>query len=360
MADNDIVDDKNKSIISSSTTLLEQEDSIPQSVHTFLERFTTDHPFCSQCRGRDVPQIFMCARCQAARYCSRECQKRHFKYHKQACKHVMELRNKRKEHLESGKIDEARSVGIQMGHAIVSMGYRETDTVNNASFYYQKALRCYMESYQILPNNNSNNNNSNSNVDSNLLDPNVIAILEDCLLSLMAILGASTRTLEQFRSMGQMPPKTNEIMPLVAPQQLNDPPFLCMSLLSSMLSLATSRREASATTNKRQIPQDCAAQSLEESLTVEITQIINAMKKWGYGGYLIHLRDSIPLSPEHAPLLLRQGLQSSSNSGDALPVVDLNRLNPPVEFWYLYQDCFFLTPGANDVLHDFVPEEDDF
>lgn len=49
-----------------------------------------------------------------------------------------------------------------------------------------------------------------------------------------------------------------------------------------------------------------------------------------------HIRDTIPLSPEVAGCLFEPEASS--------------------EFWHLLQDCFFLSPGVNDILHDFVPD----
>jgi hypothetical protein len=49
-----------------------------------------------------------------------------------------------------------------------------------------------------------------------------------------------------------------------------------------------------------------------------------------------HIRDTVPLSPEAADCLFEP--------------------EAPTEFWHLLQDCFFLSPGVNDVLHDYVPD----
>ena len=70
----------------------------------------------------------------------------------------------------------------------------------------------------------------------------------------------------------------------------------------------------------------------------DIPMLVNRIKRQ-QDDFLHHLRESIPLQPEHVPLLFQ------------------SRHHVPLEFYYLYQDCWFLTPGAITTLEEFLIDE---
>ncbi|KAI1776242.1 hypothetical protein F4818DRAFT_457687 [Hypoxylon cercidicola] len=45
-------------------------------------------PKCSSCKGGSPPDLSLCAGCEQARYCSRDCQKQDWENHKTFCQHV--------------------------------------------------------------------------------------------------------------------------------------------------------------------------------------------------------------------------------------------------------------------------------
>ena len=74
-------------------------------------------------------------------------------------------------------------------------------------------------------------------------------------------------------------------------------------------------------------------------LTITAIRTISQKDSW-----LVHLRDSIPFSKEHAPDLFESN-EATSVAGP--------------EFWMMLQDLFFETPGVNAVLNEFFPEEEE-
>jgi splicing suppressor protein 51 len=51
----------------------------------------TEARVCATCNTTDVP-LLKCARCKAVSYCSKDCQKAHWKTHKQICAHIADVR----------------------------------------------------------------------------------------------------------------------------------------------------------------------------------------------------------------------------------------------------------------------------
>mmetsp|Transcript_41236 Transcript_41236/g.67691 ORF Transcript_41236/g.67691 Transcript_41236/m.67691 type:complete len:144 (-) Transcript_41236:73-504(-) len=143
-----------------------------------------------------------------------------------------------------------------------------------------------------------------------------------------------------------------------------------MTLLGLMKLMATYRCDLGALDVYKEMMQENAAGVLEYSLSVNdifnhvssflmgeaqhdgrveldclpesIQKVISAIRHHGNENCLIHLRDTIPFTKDHAPTLFAG-------------VID----NPaPPELWMMFQDCFFETPALNNILHEFLPEED--
>lgn len=208
---------------------------------------------------------------------------------------------------------------------LIIMGYRETDTVANGTYYYRKALQYAVELARICRDDTSH---------------------DDLVLLLLGILGASPATIGTWCISCQS--SRQEYFTVTTTEQLdfdtafnvfatprgltsNDFTFQMVGLLVLMRVLAI---------QQQQQPSTAEGPSPNDVIKQQITLLLDSLKSHNHIQALIHLRDTIPFSPHHAPQL-------------ALPD------KVPEEIWYLYQDCFFTTPGVNNILHDFLPEDDD-
>eukprot|EP00934_Nitzschia_sp_Nitz4_P005349 Nitzschia sp. Nitz4//scaffold89_size161592//48550//49452//NITZ4_002370-RA/size161592-processed-gene-0.9-mRNA-1//1//CDS//3329559592//5339//frame0 len=260
---------------------------------------------CSQCRrGKDEngPRLLRCSRCQAAHYCSRECQTKHFSFHKASCKKVHQLTQSIPSETESAALQH-----IQAGHALIVMGYRELDTIAHAKSYYRKALSAYLQASTLLV-------SGPSGGDDPLLPP-----LMDAILLLVAMLGSNPDVLQSVRQVF--------VANTVLADDETTTSYSFASLLASM---------------RHYIGQRSSALSKDIEAQLQSSTFHDSMG----GMSLVHLRDTVPFLPAHAPELVRPF--PSYNTATAVPT----------EFWYMYQDSFFLTPGLNDVLHHFVPDQE--
>ncbi|CAB9520502.1 expressed unknown protein [Seminavis robusta] len=283
-------------------------------------------PVCSQCRIQESDiivegkKMLRCSRCKVAHYCGGVCQKKHFPFHKHSCRDIAE------------QLVEPGSSCIALGESLVKMGYRETDTIDNGAVYYRAALSSFLDVFRGEKQDTSNNNQTLE--------------VKDKVLALLVILGGDTETMlewlgcihsngksghdNQSTSKGKEQPKHDFAAE-------DDATFQILSLLVNMRHVA--RREQQQSTE----PEQTAMEHTTEKERIQET--ISILKRQGNIQYLIHLRDSIPFGPLHAPDLFQQQQQT-------------NKEPCPPEFWMLLQDCFFLTPGLNSVLHEFVSEEE--
>jgi hypothetical protein len=207
---------------------------------------------------------------------------------------------------------------------LIIMGYRETDTVANGKCYYRKALQYAVELARICRDDTSH---------------------DDLVLLLLGILGASPATIGAWCT--STPSQRNKYFTVTTTEQVdfdavsnvfttprgltsNDFTFQMVGLLVLMRLLATHQQQPSA----KEGP------SPTDGIKQQITLLLDSLKSHNHIQALIHLRDTSPFSPHDAPQL---------GTPDKVPE----------EIWYLYQDCFFTTPGVNNILHDFLPEDDD-
>lgn len=84
----------------------------------------------------------------------------------------------------------------------------------------------------------------------------------------------------------------------------------------------------------------------EDKLSRNIECAIAAFRYHGneHKRRLLHLRDSIPFSEEHAPGLFRESRKTSM---------------PGPENWMIMQDCFFEIEGVRSTLEEYFPDEID-
>ena len=264
----------------------------------------------------------------------------------------------------------AAHANLLLAESLVAVGYRETDTLDNGSAYYRDALRSYLDVILCYP--------PSSVVGRESLD--AAMMVEDKILVLLVILGANTTTIhELFSHVLVESLRSQYYKPICIDQNvdqqlesfqddsciyysLHDDALLCdddptlqiLTLLMDMRCLLHYNNNSPTTLSQR----DLHYKDFLE--TKEIPSLVNALKCHGKIHYLIHLRDSIPFTPRHAPELFRpipiqQLEQVESQHHDPSPP-PISLLVQP-EFWMMIQDCFFLTPGLNDILHVFVSEE---
>ena len=301
---------------STSNALLEAK-----KVQAILQGTTCPRPVCTQCRVKEADlqvdtKMMKCTRCKVAHYCTRICQKKHFSFHKSSCRTIAELRAKAEANEEDISPNDLVAVQSTLGHLLVEMGYRETDTIENGSVYYRQALQHYIEVLHL-------------NAEA-VFDPT--NALEDKILLLLVVLGADEETLREWMNHSGSPRKIyydqestgnstkEEELPLDVTVDL-----VCkLSVRMRNLTLANQRQEE-------------ALHQKQQQLSKSIEQLVGRIESHGKGQYLVALRDNIPFNPQDAPDLFR-GPETIR------------------EFWLLFQDCFFLTPGLNSVLHEFVPE----
>ena len=193
--------------------------------------------YCSNCRAPDAP--FRCARCRGetplkryhrvcsfssiltrshrflvAKYCSSECQKSHFAFHKKDCKCIDKRRKEVEEEVKG--IEETKKNGdsqfefeagmdtfldqdtdatvvcVRLADTILKTGYRESDTVEHGNNYYREALKCYLLPMKIMaPENGS-------------FVPNhcfrKFRFIEERVLFLLILLGGDRRVLYDWTS----------------------------------------------------------------------------------------------------------------------------------------------------------------
>ena len=106
--------------------------------------------------------------CQVAKYCSSDCQKSHFAFHKKDCKCIGKRRKEVAEEVKdfeerekNGVRDDqlatqigmdiffdqdtdATVVCVRLADTILKTGYKESDTVEHGKNYYREALKCYL------------------------------------------------------------------------------------------------------------------------------------------------------------------------------------------------------------------------
>ncbi len=212
---------------------------------------------------------------------------------------------------------------------VVEVGYRESDTLLHGTYYYQTALKYYLEPWQFL-----------GKDDFFSFVPKIFMkgrFVEDVMFLLFLVMGGDDTTIfgwcytsgsdriENFKTCpGDDGYDENDVG--------DDVTFQTHSLFGKMKRLLEHRRKmevdiANADSHSSQV----------EKISDEIRLMVDDIKRNGYESYLIHWRNSIPLRYDHAPKLFRG--------------TDM------MEFWMLLQDLLYETKGMNDVFNEFIPEE---
>lgn len=259
---------------------------------------------------------------------------------------------------------------IHMGDLLVRIGYKESDTLLHGNVYYREALIFYTMLIKFLRDGMHA----------------TYSFIEDKILLMLVALGGNNETIEAWfeLSLGRegvdvrsarsgwysepqsQSDETNEVM---AQQRnmlhikgllQNDMHFHFLYLFNALKALAEHRlncsriesySDASRNVNSNTSMSDIAksispylgcSEDGERKLSRDTECAIAAFRYHGNERCLIHLRDSIPFSSEHAPRLFRESERTSM---------------PGPETWMILQDCFFETEGVHIILEDFFPDE---
>lgn len=345
---------------------------LPERVQRVVNGVGTGGAFCGHCRREGAS--LRCSRCKVVKYCSIECQKIHFAFHKKNCKSISKERSV-VEKLWAADLDFSQCTAVKtidFADLLIQIGYRESDTIRHGSAYYREALK-----YLLAPKKISDD-----------LYHQQLPYVEDRLLLMLVVLGGDDGAISEWcmetcsnRFHNYMPARDydwREYEDNVESDDVNIPDFYLMGyakndfsyqailLLALMKLMAAYRHDLKGLGIYKKTMQNAATAlgysiSLEdifdhvslyvmgethngkielETLPERISELLSAIRYHKNENCLIHLRDSIPFTRDHAPELF-DGEQNAV----------------PSELWMIYQDCFFETPGLNDVLHEFLPEE---
>lgn len=336
---------------------------------------------CGHCRQPNA--TLRCSRCQCVKYLSRECQKSHFAFHKEACKQISTqkiiVQNGLARCHEPGGAFFTVAEMMKTGDFILSTGYKESDTVVNGRLYYQEALKYYLMPMVVYKN---SYHHACSNV-------------EDQVLLLIVALGGDDKAIRSWCSEESSisrpnpnPHEPNRILVDKSPRfdhyegltdeqkdsldimelgvkyrglAKNDTLFQIIYLFNQMKALAEFREDSKrlAVLKGLNASIDDVSDNLmpylanhnseggEEGIVGEILSTIRAIEYYGKGNYLIHLRDTLPFSEDQAPRLFKR----NASYGTGIPETGRKFL------WMILQDLFFETPGVNSILNEFVTGE---
>jgi len=303
-ADENIADKLIESIfLEIGITSMKEEEHTDEKYDITFEKKAVQY-CCVQCRLKEkkdeneIISLQYCSRCKVASYCSRACQKKHYKFHKQYCQFIF---YQQQQFIDKSD-DETKLV---LGNAFVKMGYRETDTIQNGTLYYYRAIDYY---YQLLKGGENNNT------------------VNDQLCLLIAMVVPSIKDVQAIFNFVRKKQQRNTTIS-----------WHCLTILIQMRRLAEYHK----------IDNDSLCTHDDDDTVILSSQAIKKSKAWlekdsSTKNYFSHLQTNIPFLPLHAAYLL---VPSSS--------IDI-----PDEFWHLFQDYFFLTPQMNTILMEYFDADD--
>ena len=331
---------------------------------------------CSHCWQPNA--TLTCSRCQCVAYLSRECAEAHFEDHKPACKQIYTQKGIVKQllarcHEAGGGFMTVKEM-MQTGDLILSHGYKASNTIANGRLYYQEALKYYLLPMIVYKNSYHY----------------ACSDVEEQVLLLIAALGGNDKAIRSWCSEESSisgpnpnPHEPNRILVDKSPRfdhyegltdeqkesddimQLgvkyrglakDDTLFQIIYLFNQMKALAEYREndKRMAALNglaehPNLLPHDLVGHvnaeiGEEEEIVEDIQSTIRAIKHFGKGNYLIHLRDTKPFSEDQAPGLFKSGVGLVAFTGKKF-------------LWMMLQDLFFETAGVKSILNEFVTGE---
>jgi len=107
--------------------------------------------YCCQCRiPEDLPnkiKLFRCSRCKLTFYCSKKCQRTHFRVHKSGCKLLYQANNPDD---ETDVVRRTTNELLSKGDLVFQVAYRSCDTVERGAFMFEQALDHYYNHLLLL------------------------------------------------------------------------------------------------------------------------------------------------------------------------------------------------------------------
>ncbi|KAL9181542.1 hypothetical protein ACHAXT_010347 [Thalassiosira profunda] len=366
----------------------------PDAVQALIDGDKGDIISCGHCSQPGA--TLRCGRCKCVKYCSADCQKLHFAIHKKNCKVV----KKQKDAVDSllaqcadpGSNYSTVTAMIKLGNLLVNVGYQESDTVANGRLYYQEALRAFTQPMMVYKNSYHH----------------ALSIsVEDKVLLLIVALGGGDQAIkawcEESEITGENPNPHDPERVLTDKSERwwyfesvehqgsdesvaydtamcealginirgmahDDITFHVISLFNSMKSLSEHRENLKRLDLlEDEMAKDVAANNApvhdiskavlpylenhgarnEEDLAKKIQAVLCVIRHNGHEGSLVHLRDDIPLREEHAPKFFRPGVHTGDTTGREY-------------LWMILQDLFFETQGVNNILNEFLPEDENW
>lgn len=280
---------------------------------------------------------------------------------------------------------------IAMGDLLLATGYKESDTVRHGQLYYKEALQYYIKHMTAY---NSGCHRACSELEDQVLLLIIAAGGDDnAIRSWCSEESSITGNNPDYRSnyyedLTEEQKASEEIMTLGVKYRglaMDDTLFQIIYLFNQMKALSEYRRVgalkegmsrpgSSAPINgvsdtllmsrngtvpindvsdnlsfyKASFKEDRELAAEEKGIVKEIQSTIRAIQYFDKESYLTHLRDTLPLSEEHAPGLFRENLQLREHFH--LGEHSLGRRY----LWMILQDLFFETPGVNSILNEFV------
>lgn len=255
-------------------------------------------------------------------------------------------------------VHEAMVAIIEYGGMLVTIGYQESDTIVHGNMYYREALKYFVLPIKFLRDGLHH----------------TYSFMEDNILLMLVALGGDNETIKSWcteMKCSETKSLRSEWYTTVSDEEdacglsirglvEEDMFFHFLYLFNSFKSLAVHRQNLERIESHKEVsrkldpnsPMDDISKNIcpylgctpggEVALSDNIRQAISAFRRHGNESYLIHLRDSIPFSKEHAPDLFRESKKSST---------------PGPEMWMILQDCFFETPGVRVILDEFFEDE---
>lgn len=354
--------------------------------------------------------MLRCARCKVVFYCSRICQKKHFPAHKLSCKTIANAyaalareEQKLADLQASGEIGQLRAgfgyvshdicvpvkqVRQDIGNMIFQLAYRSCDTPRRGGAMLEVALDHFLELLRLKsPNILMEYEYPTSMEDMCIQRPD-----HDLLTRIVVLLVALDRDddafnmIDYFNRAGDDPTDILHVVEgstlgdwiysrpsgytrfhpiecigyvglesqeafeagIYATRHWNPTVMVCLILIKMRVLVGhrSDRRgwerfvrtsegrrlnEVHFTIEKYLLRDDSFVLQVEDDLKTLLNHIRNV------DPFLMnHIRDTVPFSPEVADCLFEPEAST--------------------EFWHLLQDCFFLSPGVNDILHDYVPD----
>lgn len=312
--------------------------NIPRAAKMAQDLLPCDAPaksFCSQCREEHAA-LQQCARCHLAKYCSRTCQKKHFALHKHICKRVALLQTNLaatagNDAGERNSHDD-RETELLLGHSIVEMAYRSTDTIERGHELYVSALRHYLECLRLWSDDG----------------PGQVPLeLVDTIGLLLVAVGRHEASVSFLSYCYSLPPnKDTQKNCAIDENDFNEGVNVWVYPRCSPYS---DMFISSSTENLIPTP---TLQSLVTVLLIKL-RILGDFGKVGSPSFLGEQR-------KHAQSILDKIVALDPSVPERILECAHGRegsfLSPhtPEDLWYLLQDCFMLSPGVFDLLYELV------